>query len=476
MIGSQNPRICVEPARVTTDGNDAAQLMAAYSIPLADWQQLILDCWLGKDAAGHYTATNAGLSAPRQNGKNTILEAREFFGLVVRGERILHTAHMVVTAKKSFRRLEQMFSDPRHPEVQKLVKGIRYTNGEEAIELTNGGSIEFSARSRQRARGFAGISLVVFDEAQELTDDQMDAILPILSASATGTRQIIYTGTPPYPGCPGEVFRRRRRACLDDPGPHDTWHEWSIKADRLEDIQLDDVALWYATNPAMGINLDEGFTRNELKTLSADGFARERLGWWAPTVSEVNEKMIDPIAWEACKSEDLRPEGKTAYGVKFSADGALVVLAGAVIPKAGPARISLIDQQPTARGLSWLAEWLNARYKKAACVVIDGRNGSDFLIEKIRPVWRIETSVIKPRAQDVVHAATMLLNDVNERALTWYFGQAALNDSALQAEKRNISGGFGFGGQGSELIEACSLALWGARTSKRDPTRQMRIG
>ena len=476
MIGSQTPRIRVEPARSMTDGGAAAQLMAAYGVPLADWQRLIIDCWLGKDESGRYTATNAGLSAPRQNGKNTILEAREFFGMVVNGERILHTAHQVITGKQAFRRLTLMFSDPRHPEVQKLVKQIRCTNGEEAILLTNGGSIEFSARSRQRARGFAGISLVIFDEAQELTDDQVEALLPTLSASATGTRQLIYTGTPPYPGCPGEVFRRRRKSCMEDPGPHDAWHEWSIDAKSLEEIHLDDVSLWYATNPALGINLEEAFTANELKTLSPDGFARERLGWWAPTVSEVKETMIDPAAWEACKSDELRPEGKTAYGVKFSADGALVVLAGAVMPKAGPARISLIEQQPTARGLTWLAEWLNERYKKAACVVIDGKNGADLLIDKIRPVWRLEASVIKPRAQDMVFAATMLLNDVNERTLTWYSGQAALNDSALQAEKRNISGGFGFGGTGSEPIEACSLALWGVRTSKRDPTRQMRIG
>ena len=131
----------------------------------------------------------------RQNGKNVCLEAREFFGLVIRGERILHTAHQVVTGKKSFRRLERMFTDRRFPEIQKLVRYIRYTNGEEAIELENGGSIEFSARSRQRARGFAGISLVVYDEAQELTDDQVDAIMATLSASSTGTRQLSVSST-----------------------------------------------------------------------------------------------------------------------------------------------------------------------------------------------------------------------------------------------------------------------------------------
>lgn len=105
MKGSQKPRIQIEPSRTATDGNDAALLMRAYGCQLDEWQQTVLDCWLGKGEDGRYTTTSAGLSLPRQNGKNVCLEAREFFGLVVNGEKILHTAHQVRTSKKSFRRL-----------------------------------------------------------------------------------------------------------------------------------------------------------------------------------------------------------------------------------------------------------------------------------------------------------------------------------------------------------------------------------
>lgn len=207
MTGSQEPRLRVEPIRNATEGDLAAMLMNAYAQPLDPWQRLVVDCWLGLDEHGANATVSAGLSGPRQNGKNVCLEARELFGMAVRGERILHTAHQVRTSKKSFRRLAAVFTDRRYPELMDMVRQIRYTNGEESIELENGGSIEYSARSRQAARGFDGISLVVFDEAQELTDDQMEAIMATLSASATGQRQIIYTGTPPYPGCPGEVFQ-----------------------------------------------------------------------------------------------------------------------------------------------------------------------------------------------------------------------------------------------------------------------------
>lgn len=476
MKGSQEPRIQVEPDRVVSDGADAALLMSEYGYQLDKWQKIVVDCWLGKDDNDKYNVTNAGLSLPRQNGKNVCLEAREFYGLVINGERILHTAHQVRTSKKSFRRLAAMFTDKRHPEITDIVKNIRYTNGEECIELDNGGVIEFSARSRQAARGFDGISLVVYDEAQELTDDQVEAIMATLSASATGTRQIIYTGTPPYPGCPGEVFRRRRMVCLNDAGKHDSWHEWSVEADAIKDINVTDTSLWYMTNPALGLRLDEEFTAEEQRTMSPDGFARERLGWWCPMLEHKEDYAIDKSAFDACKSSELKPEGKTAYGVKFTFDGSMVVLCGAVIDANGIARISLIDQKSTSQGTRWLAEWLNERYNKSCCVVIDGRNGADVLVDKIADTWKIKGSIIRPNAKEIITSVSTLCDAINEQTLTWYEKQDALRESAITSVKRPIGGGWGFGGEYSAIIEACALALYGVKNSKRDPSRKMRIG
>lgn len=476
MKGSQEPRIQIEPKRTDTDGADAALLMGAYGCTLDPWQQLVLDCWLGKDKDDKYTVTSAGLSLPRQNGKNVCLEAREFFGLVVNGEKILHTAHQVRTSKKSFRRLAAMFTDKKHPEITDIVKNIRYTNGEESIELDNGGSIEFSARSRQAARGFDGISLVVFDEAQELMDDQVEAIMATLSASQTGTRQLIYTGTPPYPTCPGEVFRRRRQACLTNPAKHDAWHEWSVEADGIAQINVQDKTLWYMCNPALGIRLEEEFTEEEMRSMSADGFARERLGWWSVINAQKSDYAIPAEIWDACASMELKPEGKTAYGIKFSADGTEVCLCGAVIPENGIARISLIERKPTGLGTQWLADWLNARYSKAACVVIDGRNGVDVLVDKMASVWKMKGSVIRPHAREMIAAVSTLMDSLNEQTVTWYQAQDDLRNSAITSTKRSFSGGWGFGGDDSTPIEACALALWGAKISKRDPSKKMRIG
>lgn len=476
MQGSQEPRIKVEPQRVATDGEDAGLLMNEYGYKLDPWQQSVVNCWLGVDENNKYNVTSAGLALPRQNGKNVCLEAREFYGMVVNGEKILHTAHQVRTSKKSFRRLASMFTDKRHPEITDIVKTIRYTNGEECIELDNGGMIEFSARSRQAARGFDGISLVVYDEAQELTEDQVEAIMATLSASETGTRQLIYTGTPPYPGCPGDVFRRRRDASIKDAGKHDAWHEWSLAANSLNEFDVENKDLWYMTNPALGIRLDEDFTAEEMRSLSKDGFARERLGWWSPTLTEEVGYAINKTDWEACVSDDPKPEGKTAFGVKFTPDGSEVCLAGAVVPAEGKARITLIQRKSTARGIRWLSDFLNERYSKASCVVIDGRNGVDVLIDRITDTWKAKDSVICPKANDVIASVGALTDALSERTVTWYSKQEQLNDSATTSIKRKIGGGWGFGGDDSAPIEACALAYWGVKTTKRNPTRKMRIG
>ena len=478
MIGSQEPRIRIEPPRVDTDGDYAYDLMKAYAFTPDPWQRDVVDCWLGLDENGEYNVTSAGLSGPRQNGKNGCLEAREFFGMTINGEKIIHTAHQVRTAKRSFNRLARYFEDPRHPEIMGMVKRIRRTNGEEGIELYNGGIIEFSARSRQAARGVDGVSLVVFDEAQELTDDQIEAMMPTLSASATGTRQIIYTGTPPYPGCPGTIFRRRRNICLTDPGKHDSWHEWSVEAKSIEEIPVEDKTLWYMTNPALGIRQTEEFAEEELRTMDRAGFAREILGWWMPEIKAEEDKALDEKKWKACMSKEPKPEGKTAYGVKFSTDGSMVALCGAVIPKEGRPRISLIELRPTVMGIQWLADWLNVRNNKASCVVIDGKNGVDVLINKISDNWKVKGSVIRASTGIVIASVGTLTDAVNEEGLTWFEQQTALNNSATLSVKRKIGQGWGFGGDHSISlpIEASALALWGAKTSKRDPNAEMRIG
>ena len=108
--------------------------------------------------------------------------------------------------------------------------------------------------------------------------------------------------------------------------------------------------------------------------------------------------------------------------------------------------------------------------------MIDGRNGVEMLIDRIADTWRYKDSVIKASANDMIAAVSVLTDGLADKSFTWYQPQEDLSESALSSIKRPIGKGWGFGGENSTPIEAAALALWGAKTSKRDPSRKMRIG
>ena len=58
---------------------------------------------------GRWAAFQVCLLCPRQNGKGSILEARELAGLFLFGERhMTHSAHEAKTAKDHFERMERL--------------------------------------------------------------------------------------------------------------------------------------------------------------------------------------------------------------------------------------------------------------------------------------------------------------------------------------------------------------------------------
>ena len=445
---------------------DAIKLLRVGGTVLDPWQSDILDDWMGRTPSGKWAAPTCGGSVPRQNGKSLLVQGRAESGMLMYNEQVIYTAHLQKTATETFEEMRDFFESPR---LRKYVSEIKTALGREQIILKSGARIKFLARTRNGGRGQHG-DLLIFDEAQELDETAQGSFIPAISASLNP--QTIYVGTPPGPDAVGTVFRSLRQRALDGESAKTAWFEFSVP--EIGDVK--DPKRWAQANPALGRRILLSTIEGECEQLDPDTFARERLGWWSPVVTEHADYAIDKDAWEKCASDEMKPEGKTAYGVKFAADGSAVCLCGAVVPKYEPARVSLLDMQPTGRGLGWLADWLNVRYDKASCVVIDGRNGVDVLVERIKDNWKAKNSVVRPSARDVVAAAGRFTNAINEGKLTWYRPQQALNESAISATKRPLAGGFAFGGENSLPVEACALALWGAETSRRDPNRKMRIG
>ena len=465
-MGSQEPSERIAPKYKETDGTDAAKILQIGGIILDPWQAEILDDWMAISPGKKWICKTCGGSVPRQNGKTGLVQGRANAGMLMYNEQVIYTAHLQKTATETFEEMASFFDSAK---LRKHIKDIKTALGREQIILQNGARIKFLARTRNGGRGQHG-DLLIFDEAQELDEEAQASFLPAISASLNP--QTIYVGTPPDSMTSGYVFRGIRKRALDGETKQASWFEFSVK--EIGDVR--DQQRWADTNPALGRRILLSTIDGECEQMAPDIFARERLGWWSPVVEQREDLAISKEVWMNCASEEGKPEGRTAFGVKFSADGSLVALAGAVIPENGKARISLIEYQTTSNGVQWLAEWLIPKYSKACCVVIDGRNGVDVLIDKIADTWRMKGSIVKPGAKEVVASVGMLIDSLNEQSITWYEPQEILKESALTSTKRPIGGGWGFGGENSTPIEACALALYGAKTSRRDPSKKMLIG
>lgn len=465
-MGSQEPSVRIVPPYESTDGVRAERVLRAGKFILDPWQLEGLNDWMSFTEDGKWICGTCGLSVPRQNGKSGLVEGRAEAGMVLYNEQVIYTAHLQKTATETFEEMAAFFESAK---LKPRVKDIKTAIGREQIILKTGARIKFLARTRNGGRGQHG-DLLIFDEAQELDYDAQASFIPAISASLNP--QVIYLGTPPDPTAPGVVFRGIRENAINGSTKKTAWLEFGV--DEVGDIT--DRNRWAESNPALGRRILMSTIEAELEQLAPDDFARERLGWWSPVVEHKEVKAIDEEAWDACASDELKPEGKTAYGIKFSADGSEVCLCGAVKPVTGKSRISLIDIKPTGLGIRWLADFLNGRYGKAACVVIDGRNGVDVLIDRIQDTWRMKGSIIRPSAKEMLAAVGTITNAIDERSLTWYRQQETLRESAVTSVRRDLGGGWAFGGENSLPIEAAALALWGVETSKRDPSKKMRIG
>jgi hypothetical protein len=464
---NQRPRLLVAPRAEETYGDLAADFSAAYGLIPDPWQQLVLDDWLGR-SKGQWASLSCGLSCPRQNGKNGIIEIRELFGMVGRGEKILHTAHEVKTARKAFKRLQHFFgrsvNDPaaKFPELNERVVELRNVNGQEAIYLENGGSVEIVARSKNSARGFTA-DVLIMDEAQELSDEDLEALMPTTSAAPLGDPQWIFTGTPPGPKVNGQVFTRTRVTAREG-SPRECWHEWSA-SEPGEVIDLDDRALWTATNPALGRRLHLEVIEGERAKFSDEGFARERLGVWdhPDTVSAV----IPPEDWAACSDPGSAPVGAPSFAVDVTPDRAWCSVAASGFRPDGLRHVEIIDRRP---GTSWAAGRLKElRGSYPGCRIVADLSGPAGSVAAEAHELGVEVEAVATR--DYAAACNLLLDQAVARGFR-HRTEPVLNAALAGAVKADVGDGAWKWSRRNSMTDisplvAATLALWAAAEPAR---------
>ena len=461
--------LCIPDGIATTGWPAVAKQLQAMEWPLDRWQEGIAQVALGKRADGQYAAGVGGvvMSLPRQVGK-THMVGGIVFGMAASqpGLLVIWTAHHSRTFSETF---EGMALLTQNKAIAPLIANVRRANGEQGITFTNGSRILFGAREHGFGRGIPEVDVLVLDEAQILTEKALDAMMPALNASPNALYFMM--GTPPLPGDPSEAFARRRQDAIDGTDTDTLFVQMSAD----DNADLDDRRQWLKANLAYACNrVPDSALKRLRRTLSPSSFRREALGIW--DASTGGRAAFRPGVWADAVAEPPK-DGTRVFGVRFTADGSHVALAGAIRSDDGRVHAEAIRQAPVGDGTHWLIDFLVSRRDSTASIVIDGRSGAGFLVNALRAEGIGRRTIITPTAEQAITAHAMIDQALTDGSFT-HSGQKELDYQESIAIRRQIgkAGGWGIASQAEgetvALLEAVIFAQWGARTTKRKPGRK----
>lgn len=425
MRGAQVPRVRVSPEGREELADTAVELAGLYGLELDPWQQYVLRRGMRvEDDSDMWAASRVGLAVPRQNGKSALLVARELAALMfVPDERlIIHSAHLVGTALEGFRNIKGLFEN--YDDLGRRVKRIREANGEQGIEMMDGSRLLFRARARGNVRGMSP-QLLILDEAQILPDDAWSSMLP--SVSAQPNAQIWLTGTPPGPNDPGEVFSRVRSSAMSGKDSRVAWLEWSVEGD----VSVEERKLWAQANPALGYRIDPSAVEDELNSMDAETFARERLGMFA---SDKQLAVIPGDVWASRVREDVPGDVQpSAIGVDMSPDATRVSVAVGLAMDEG-VHVELADTSAVADSTDALVEWIVSRARRRVPVLIDALSPARLLIPILKS-RRVKVIVLS--GGELIEATGGFLQAAREGTMS-HFGQVQVTESLAGARRKAI--------------------------------------
>ena len=485
LIGDQRPRLFHIPTYTNLDaGVDAVEYAKQHGLYLDDWQQYSLKHMLARDAKDLWTAFEVKLTVSRQNGKGSIYEARELFGLFcVKSDRLLiHTAHEHKTASEHFQRVWGIVE--RNPDLMKQVARHSTAYGREFIEtkpkptiiIGSGGKhiredsrkrLIFIARSAGSGRGFTG-DFIAYDEDMILDAGKIGASLPSLSARPNP--QVVYAGSAGMKTSTQAAKVRRRGLA----GTSDSllYLEWSadlcdeyceFDCDKHDDPE--DETTVARANPGYGIRITPRFIAKE-----RDAFEGNEIEWYRERLG-VGEWPADSEGWAVIPekwfkvTKDKRPEPERVQRPVFAVDIALDRSSAAIAVAGyrgsdGRTGIQIIDYK---QGTGWLLariKEIHAKWKPVKWI-IDKRAAAGSLITEMEKAGiPVETL----QAAEVAHASGLLFDAFRDDTVRHY-AQSSFRTALAGAEWRKLSESRAFdrvnAGSDQTPLMAGAFAHWG---------------
>jgi hypothetical protein len=463
---SEVARHVVAPTGIVSTGWPAVRDKAAeLGIEFDPWQHGAGQLILAKRADGKYAATIGGtaLSIPRQVGKTFLVGAIVFaLCLLNPGLTVIWTAHRLRTAAETFDKMQGMARRKKiAPHVAKVVLG----SGEEEVQFTNGSRILFGARERGFGRGFDEVDVLIFDEAQILTENAIDDMIPAMNQSRQPSGGLqLYMGTPPKPTDPGEVFTRMRTEALSGEDEDTGYIEFSADPDFVPSespapMRPEDWEQIARANPSFPKRTPREAILRMRKKLTAESNLREGYGIWDdPNRRKTN--VFGRGVWEQGERE-ARPDDLKlgALGVAATLDQSH----SAIVAGAADGDDRWVKPLRHGPGTGWVVEaCVELQSAYGVDVVIDGRGPAAVLIPTLeRAGVRLRTMT----TGNVLDACAGIETLVRDGHLL-YEPAPELNAAVDGAVKRDVGDRWAWGRRKSTSdispLEAATSAVWAA--------------
>lgn len=443
--------LVLPPAAASLDeANAAIEMWEFYSRKTLDpTQRLWVQAVMAERADGRWAAQTTGRAMARQNGKGDELEVPEFWGLVQRGEAILHTIHdAVLLATQTQQRMLALFE---HRDLRPKVKRKWLGTGQQMIELRNGGVIWYRTRTGGGGRGVDDIDRLVVDEAQHATSEQLAAITPILFANSNP--QLNIAGTAGLEGKSEWWWSQRIRALGESPGAF-AYMEHAAERVRIdadgsvvqEPLDPLDRDVWRAMNTAIGCGRKvDGmeFLEEQLQRLGVEAFAQEHLCVWAPppmALAQGAKLPADKWADTVTESPPRLTAGQIAIAFDVSKDGEWASIGIA----AGDIRQSYVEVIEHRKGTGWLPARLVELVQKWEPIGV-GCNGAGPAGAQVGPVVQafrdagLSADLLSQlSSREYQQACGGFYTDVVEGRLKRPDGQTPLDAAAADAAERQL--------------------------------------
>lgn len=465
------PALVVHPPAAASldEAHAAISLWEFYSGKTLDSvQRLAVELMMAETADGRWAARTTGRAEPRQNGKGDEIEVVEAWGLLQRGEWIVHTAHEIPTAKSAHLRLVGFLEG--HRDLRRKIAQVRYANGDQSVAMTSGAIIVYRTRTAGGGRGLDDISRIVVDEAQLAQPEQLASSLPILAANPNP--QTNFAGSAGIDGRSDWWWQLRVRALSDDPGEF-AWLEHSAERITLsrdggvisDASESEDREAWAQANPALGSRIEEEYLAEELKVLGPALFAREHLCIWDPYPGD--EGGFLPFeSWQGLKIDPPEEMTRVCYGLAVTEHTAAIASAGRL--ESGDLYVDTVEERD---GTDWIIEWVADLHKRKKTPIRINPAAPEGAFR--RPLEEAGVKVAEVGARQYQQACGEIL-DCMKNGTIRHLGQTSLDRAIRAVQRRDVGkeGGWVWAdpASGVELapLKAATLALSGV-TARRPP-------